>query len=69
MTAFRVPSDLAALDLTLREVQTIIKNRQRRAVLQTRLDNLPKKADALREEIAHLEAEEKEAMTKQEETP
>jgi len=62
MTAFRVPSDLAALDLTLREVQAILKIRQRRAVLQTRLDNLPKKADELRDAIARLEAEEKEAL-------
>lgn len=52
--AFRVPDDLADLDLTLREVREILDNRQAGKRIQTRLDNLPAKHEQLKAELATI---------------
>ncbi len=43
MPAFRVPSDLATLDLTLAQVREILDNRRKRKLVESRLEGLPAK--------------------------
>lgn len=60
--AFRVPADLADLDISLSKVQEILANRRRLAVVQARIDGLPKKARNLETELAKIRALEESYM-------
>lgn len=62
MPAFRVPQDLADLDLTLAQVREILDNRRKRKTVQTRMDGLAAKKQIYKTELAAMDAIESELL-------
>ena len=58
MTAFTVPSDLAQLDLTMKQVIDVIANRRRQKTLENRIASHPAKLKTLQDELEEVVAKE-----------